>query len=360
MKYQDGAKAIKVGTRIAVLAEEGDDIESLGIPAKDNSDNTSAAKASSSDSSSQDDTPSESSKSSPEAQPKSRPSQEDADRHPLATSDSKSRGQRYPLYPSVQHLMHQNHIPLSDASRIPASGPNGRLLKGDVLSYMGSIDKSYSANQSKRLTKMSHLDLSNIKKAEPKPVAKEELKASNATEAPPVVEEEPATQVAVFISLTAVFATQRRIQESLGLKLPLSTFIARASEIANENLPKVRAAAPSSDELFDAVLGLSHVKRTTRGHYSPQITALPPSGSADALAAQSTNRRREADVMDLLTGAKPKRAPMPARRSPSAPGVGGAENVFSVNVLKGEETRARTYLERVKTVLEAEPGRCVL
>lgn len=255
--------------------------------------------------------------------------------------------------------MHQNHLPLSDASKIPASGPNGRLLKGDVLSYLGSIDKSYSSTQSKRLSTMSHLDLSKVQKAESKPAAKEESKASKAKEAPPVTEE-PATQVAVPISLAAVFATQRRIQESLGLKLPLSTFIARASEIANENLPRMKGAAPSSDELFDAVLGLSNMNRTTRGHYSPQITALPPPGSAEALAAQSASRRREADVMDLLTGAKLKRAPMPARRSSNAFGVGGAENVFSVNVAKGEETRARTYLERVKTVLEAEPGRCVL
>lgn len=40
--------------------------------------------------------------------------------------------------------------------------------------------------------------------------------------------------------------------------------------------------------------------------------------------------------------------------------IGGAMNVFSVTVPMGEERRARTFLERVKTVLQVEPGRLVL
>jgi hypothetical protein len=35
-------------------------------------------------------------------------------------------------------------------------------------------------------------------------------------------------------------------------------------------------------------------------------------------------------------------------------------NVFSVTVPVGEEKRARTFLERVKTVLQIEPGKLVL
>lgn len=37
-----------------------------------------------------------------------------------------------------------------------------------------------------------------------------------------------------------------------------------------------------------------------------------------------------------------------------------ALNVFSVRVPKGEEKRARVFLERVKTVLQIEPGRLIL
>jgi len=34
--------------------------------------------------------------------------------------------------------------------------------------------------------------------------------------------------------------------------------------------------------------------------------------------------------------------------------------VFSINVPKGDEKRGQVFLERVKTVLEAEPGRLVV
>ena len=37
-----------------------------------------------------------------------------------------------------------------------------------------------------------------------------------------------------------------------------------------------------------------------------------------------------------------------------------ATNVFSVSVPRGEEKRARVFLERVKTILQLEPGRLIL
>ena len=52
---------------------------------------------------------------------------------------------KYPLYPAVAALIHENHIPASSIPKIPASGPNGRLLKGDVLSYLGCIQADYSS-----------------------------------------------------------------------------------------------------------------------------------------------------------------------------------------------------------------------
>lgn len=301
--------------------------------------------------------PKESSSSSDKAQESSEEKpeapQKPAESHaPSSSSDAKP--QKYPLYPSVQHLLHTSDIPLSDADKIPATGPSGRLLKGDVLAYLGKIEKSYSSDLSKRISKLGHLDLSNIKPAKKEP--KQEKQASKLPEQP-----ELPTEVAVPISLAAVFATQRRIQDSLGLTLPLSTFIARASEIANEDLPKAKGESPSSDELFDAVLGLHSARRTTsRGHYIPRITALPPPNSTLSLPRQPA---KQPDIIDILTGSRAKATqppPSTTSRIPGAMGVGGAENVFSVSVKKGEETRAQVYLERVKSVLEVEPGRCVL
>jgi hypothetical protein len=258
-------------------------------------------------------------------------------------------------------LIANANISSSDAAKIPASGPAGRLLKGDVLAYLGRIAKDYSSSQSARLDALGKLDLSNIKIRAP-PAPKAANKPAAAAAKP--VEDLP-TEIAVSISLAAVFATQKRIQESLGLTLPLSTFIARASEIANDDLPRSKTDSQSADALFDAVLGLDKVPGhgTSRGHYIPQITALPPAGVASSLGLAKARRAvsGKVDVIDLLAGSvKKSSGGVKASVIGGSVGAAGATNVFSVPAKKGEEKRVRTYLERVKTVLEVEPGRCVL
>ena len=77
---------------------------------------------------------------------------------------------------------------------------------------------------------------------------------------------------------------------------------------------------------------------------------------------------KKPDIIDLLTTRKTSSsvsAKGPGTTSPlpgimAGAGVDGASNVFSVSVGKGEEKRARVFLERVKTVLQVEPGRLVI
>lgn len=83
-------------------------------------------------------------------------------------SPGKSIKQTYPLYPSVAQLLHQKGLPASESEKIPATGPKGRLLKGDVLAYLGEISASYSSEQSARIAKLGRLDLSKIQIAPPK------------------------------------------------------------------------------------------------------------------------------------------------------------------------------------------------
>lgn len=283
-----------------------------------------------------------------------------------SSSSSAPRGkpanQKYPLYPSVAQLLHVEGVSESEAAKIPASGPKGRLLKGDVLAYLGKTSsKDYAAKQSERLEKLGHLDLSNIK-IRPPPAAPAEKAAAKAEAVP----EELPTEIAVSISLGAVFATQKRIQESLGLVLPISTFIARASEMANEDLPRPKSDSLTSDSLFNAVLGLDKVRsaRVSRGHYVPQITAMPPAGVAASVGlAAAARAAKKVDIIDVLAGKASKKSVGPLAVTGAvgaASGAGGAVNIFSVAAKKGEEKRVRTYLERVKTVLEVEPGKCVL
>lgn len=266
-------------------------------------------------------------------------------------SSAKAAKQTYPLYPSVQHLLDIHGLPKEEADKIPATGPNGRLLKGDVLAYVGQIEKSYPSELADRFSKLSHLDLSNIK-----PMVKKEAPKKPAAAEVKVVEDLP-VELAMPISLTAVMECQKRVKDSIGVFLPLSTFVARAAELANEDLPKSKTAKPSADELFNAVLGLDKVSaKYSQGNFFPQITALPPTNvSAQRSAAQAP---KKSDILDILAGKKPS----PAKRSTvsGATGVVGPLNVFSISVPKGDEKRGQVFLERVKAVLEVEPGRLVV
>lgn len=260
--------------------------------------------------------------------------------------------QTYPLYPSVAHLLQEKGIPASEADKIPASGPKGRLLKGDVLAYLGTISASYASDLSKRISNLSHLDLSNIQLAAP-PTPKEKA----ATTAPQIPRREPDTVVAVSISFKAVLDVQRRIQETLGITLPLSEFIARATEIANDDLPRPANYKPSADELYNQVLGLDKLNsQVSRGNYLPQVQALPPAAGATSLPDFGTVN--EVDIFDILAG---KPSPAKAFEAPVTRHAGGeADTVVSVLAPGGEEKRAKVFLERVKTILQVEPGRLVL
>ncbi|KAF2399467.1 hypothetical protein EJ06DRAFT_478260 [Trichodelitschia bisporula] len=325
--HGDGSKTVKVGTRIAVLAEPGDDLSTLSIPEEDTTPTAS------------EDAPKEVAKSEP-SPPKSdsTSSQPSKPKSSSASSDPKRQNPKYPLYPSVSALLHEHDLSASD---IPASGPGGRLLKGDVLAFLGAVPDDYASQLSARLAARSHLDLSDVKPAAPKAPAKETAAAKPALveKAPPVVH-----QIAVPVSLAAVVETQRRVQQALGIHLPVSTFVARAVALANEDLPPVQRAA-TADELFDAVLGVKPGKRGTHGRYVPVIETV---GGVVPVKA------KKVDVMDEILSMKK------AKKAKSVEVTVPGEHVFSLAAQDGEVKRATVFLERVKSALEAEPGRLVL
>ncbi|KAF6834281.1 pyruvate dehydrogenase e2 component (dihydrolipoamide acetyltransferase) [Colletotrichum musicola] len=336
----DGAKAVQVGTRIAVIAEPGDDLSSLEIPAEQSSSSSKPAETKEAPKS---DTPER--RDAPQAEAGAQQKGGAA-----KTSGGKAREQRYPLLPSVQHLVNAHGLDKDAVSRIEPTGPNGRLLKGDVLAYLGSINAETPGKIMGRATKLSHLDLSNIKVAPKKEAAP---KKAAAPAAAPV---ELPSEVAVPVSLSKVLDAQKRIQSTLGVFLPVSTFVARAAEVANDDLPP-SARKPTADELFNQVLGLDKLApRGTRGSYLPQISAIPePSFTAPRAASP----RRGADIIDILAAPARKAAPKP-RSAPAAASISAGSNLFTLTVPKGDEKRAKVFLERVKIILEEEPARLVV
>jgi len=284
------------------------------------------------------------------------------------TAAAQTQNPSYPLYPSVTQLLHENDVPDSEISKIPATGPKGRLLKGDVLAYLGSIAKDYPSTQAARIAHMQHLDLSNIKIATPP--AEKPAKAV-AEELPALEDALPAdTSIAVSISLAAVLAVQKRIENTLGINVPLSTFISRATEAANENLPRSAATKPTSDELFDEILGIAPhptsfealVRNSSHGNYIPDINEipLPDFTESSSLYASQFEANAQEDIIDFLASNKRSKStrslsvPIPSEPAPAA------VNVFSLTVPAGEENRAKEFLDRIRDLLQANPGRLVL
>ncbi|KAL2442663.1 Pyruvate dehydrogenase complex protein X component, mitochondrial [Exophiala dermatitidis] len=366
----DGSKGIQVGTRIAVLADPGDDISSLEIPPDDaqpvrkEADNVkSEGIGAGRDADSKYET-SGVEKEVP-GTPQNKRSAKDK---PTTSPTGAGQNPKYPLYPSVIALIHENHIPDEELKKIPATGPNGRLLKGDVLAYLGTIDRDYTEKLAKRLEHLEHLDLSNIKILQPASPPTAAAVAATTAATPAAAEEPKVSSVSLTISLAEVLKVQQRVQETLGVTVPLSTFLVRAVDLANDDLPRPKGQKPSADELFNSVLGLDSIPKTSRGAYLPQIDALPVERQSHK--KPTSQRRRSAatqkpDIIDILSGKAGSATSSPTTRQQSSfsttarrvSTADGALNVFSLTVPQGEEKRARTFLERIKTVLQVEPGK---
>lgn len=168
---QDGATGVPVGKPIAFLAEPGDDLATLEKPALE--EELKPAKT----------------EPEPEKKPEAKPQAASEPKKPQQSSDLSDSDSllvkanaNLKLFPSVELLLHKHHIPPEDAyAKIPASGPLGRILVGDVLAYLGEIDQSAVTSIAKYIKSKEHLDLSNIKIAPPK---QEEVKKAEQPAAP--------------------------------------------------------------------------------------------------------------------------------------------------------------------------------
>jgi len=113
----DGAKNVSVGTLIAMLAEEGDDISNLQPPSESESKPVPKKEESTSSSSSSTSAPSP-----PQPQPSA------------STHHDFPKG---PIFPSVMRLLAEHNVPVKEAKKIKGTGVRGMLTKGDVLAHLG-------------------------------------------------------------------------------------------------------------------------------------------------------------------------------------------------------------------------------
>ncbi|RFU81349.1 pyruvate dehydrogenase complex x precursor, dihydrolipoamide acetyltransferase comp [Trichoderma arundinaceum] len=333
---QDGSKGVQVGTRIAVVADAGDDVSALELPPDEKPQQATQ------------------SPSSQPAAPASRQEEPKSAGQPAKRSDTAAGGtyeHSYPLLPSVGLLVHEHGISKEDVSKIKGTGPNGRLLKGDVLAFLGAINADRPATVSSHLTKLAHLDLSNIKVAEKKaaPAPNSPEAASKAPKAAPKLEK---VLVELPISLETVAQLQRRLQDSADVSVSTATFISKATAFANSRLPVV-PRPPTTNELFDEVLGLGKAKaaKFSQGAYIPSIPDL-------SFAVSRRTSAPKSDIIDILAGSvKKPGSPSAQRPAPRlvARLAGDGIHTFSLLVPKEEKARAELFLERCKLALEEVP-----
>jgi hypothetical protein len=244
------------------------------------------------------------------------------------------------------HLLKENGLDESAISDITPTGPNGRILKGDVLAFLGKINAKTPSEVSSRFEHASHLDLSNIKVAKA-PEPKKVEKAAAAVPEPPKI-----SMVKVSVSVSAVSAIQKNLEKKLGVEMPFSSFVFRAADLANERLPRAKA---TPDVLFNELLGLEKESDYfSRGAYLPDIGTVRSISTAPV--APKPRQTKGSDIIDLLS------APSKRAAKPKTPVeiISGPATTFSLAVPSAEAERASLFLHRMKVILEEEPDKLVL
>lgn len=203
----NGTKDIPVGKTIAYLADPGDDIASLELPKDDEIPANLASSGSVPD-------PTTTVTAPVEEDSKLKSSKE---KNPLIKNSSASlfvpATPNQVFLPSVEILLHKNGISREDAlARIQASGPHGRILKGDVLLYLGKISKAEATSTLEYFKKHEHLNLDNIKASPYKPRAPAPASSdSSATES------EKSTKTATSSSSAPIPPKQHIMKQSFDL-----------------------------------------------------------------------------------------------------------------------------------------------
>ncbi|PUU72864.1 hypothetical protein B9Z19DRAFT_1007556 [Tuber borchii] len=321
-----GAKAVQVGSQIAVLAELGDDLKSLKMPLE-NKDTKSGSSASAQEQRVDGKSPRQDTTSSGR---EDRPSVVESSAK--GVPDAAGTWKVYTPSPSVAHLIREHGISELDVSAINATGPKGRLLKGDVLAYLGIINEAYTKELEGRIHQLEKLDLSNIKIASPKKDVGQNAKQT--------------AEQKLVVSFGEVLKAQDKFQTALGVHHPLSTFISKATARANHSLPHVSSAA----DIFNELLNLPSTTSSRPARFQPKITAASPPPQHSPTAG--------ADILDILIGTVPATSPA-VKRVQGIAATG--PNVISLTV-KGatEEERGRLFLEEMKSSLEKDPARLLL
>ena len=361
---QGGSHKVAVGSIIAVLAEEGDELSDIKVPKENNDTQQMRSEHNSSDSS-------------------PTPSKDKAGE--LNSAHSTGSHHTYDpslrLTPAVLFVLRQFDV--SDPSKIKGSGPKGRILKGDVLAFAGQIDNKSVATLNQNLKKRSAIDVSSVVKSDFQKKGVEES-------AKQIAQTETLSTTITLANLVQIQHNllcneysrpiQRLIElDQLGYSQSLDSIIEKASTQALRDVPAVRKRPNPMTDFFDE-LGGSPPTRPTHPSTSifkaitPQTVAptayeeapiiLPPispvlvsAGSFNvtldftpAAFIDHSSHGSSADLFDEILGnSKKVKHLSPALNANSTTSV---DATFTFDITATSREHAKAYLSRVRFYLE--------
>ncbi|ORX92947.1 hypothetical protein K493DRAFT_316277 [Basidiobolus meristosporus CBS 931.73] len=251
-----GTKGVAVNSLIAILAEEGDDISSIEIPA---------------------DAPA---KSEPSASPEASP----ASSTPAtpSTSEAPAGDRDNYLSPAVAHLVRNNKI--EDINKVPATGPKGRILKGDVLSYLGiikggaptpKVQESKPAQEASKPASVSSAAYEDIPVTTMRRVIASRLSESKSTV--------PHSYVARDIVVDEIAKLRRTLKENNQISVSVNDFIVRATSLALRDVPELNVRYNASKDAGESIssVDISIAVATPTGLITPIVKNADRRGLTD-------------------------------------------------------------------------------
>lgn len=349
-QVQNGEKEIPVGRTIAVIAEQDDDISSLTLPEPVTGGVTSSApKAEESKPAESKEEPKKEAATPAATTPAKETSKEES--APASASISVKADPKQVLFPSVLNLAHQNNLTAEQVlTSVPASGPKGRVTKGDILAYLGKVPQSNIDTLVSVINKREHLDLSNIKAkvAEPEaaPAADAATESSKAPEQEKQVAKAPPAPVVLkgLFTLAELETLQISLDDSIGTTPSIKQLVEKASKLALRDVPAFTKAKKSifNDPLFDALVAPSN-----KGLKPFDVQITYPS------VPKKTPSYTKRDIFDELTS---KRASSASVSVSDALSVAVTVNPKYV----GGEKKAQVYLDRLSFYLSSGRGDLLL
>ncbi|WP_454279521.1 pyruvate dehydrogenase complex dihydrolipoamide acetyltransferase [Sphingomonas sp. Marseille-Q8236] len=231
----EGSDNVKVGTVIAILAEEGEDASSVQAPTK--SDTPAPAKPMPTD-------PTDPNKTGSEAKPVERTVEQAEDHGKPADSGSKAGNGRAIASPLARRIASQKGL---DLSALTGSGPNGRIVKADVENAQpGQAKAAAPAASTSTPTETASTPAPAPKPAQVPDIPHEASKLSNmrktiARRLTESKQQVPHIYLTVDVRLDALLKLRGELNaglESRGVKLSVNDMLIKALGVALMAVPK--------------------------------------------------------------------------------------------------------------------------